>query len=202
MKVSKNKYVTAMYDLHAGEGADRELMERATEEQPVRFICSYGMMLEGFERRLMGLEPGEAFEFTLTPEEAFGTRDEDNVLELSKEIFTVDGVFDSERVKEDASLPMMNAEGQHMMGTVKEVKDDVVVMDFNHPLAGETLHFAGKVIDVHDPTHEELAEIEQIMRGGCGGGCDCCGDHEHGHGECCGDHEHGHGECCGGNGCR
>ena len=93
----------------------------------------------------------------------------------------VDGVFDSERVKEGATLPMMSAEGQHMNGSVLEVKDDVVVMDFNHPLAGETLHFAGQVADVHEPTPEELAEMEQMMHGGCGGhdhdgcgGCDGC----------------------------
>ncbi len=54
-------------------------------------------------------------------------------------------------------------------------------MDFNHPLAGETLHFAGQVADVHEPTAEELAEMEQMMHGGCGGhdhdgcgGCDGC----------------------------
>jgi len=46
------------------------------------------------------------------------------------------------------------------------------VMDFNHPLAGETLHFAGEVIDVHEPTPEEIAALTQS------GGCDCgdCGD--------------------------
>jgi peptidyl-prolyl cis-trans isomerase len=182
MRVSKNKFVTVTYDLHVGDADDRTLMERATPEQPLKFIYGIGAMLEAFEKNLSGLEPGDRFEFSLTPEQAYGQRIEENVVDLPKSVFMVDGVFDSERVKEGATLPMMSAEGQHMNGSVLEVKDDVVVMDFNHPLAGETLHFAGQVADVHEPTAEELAEMEQMMHGGgCGGhdhdgcgGCDGC----------------------------
>jgi len=81
----------------------------------------------------------------------------------------------------------MDSDGNHMNGSVIEVKDDVVVMDFNHPLAGETLHFSGEVIDVHDPTDEELAQMTPAP-GGCDCGCEGCDggcDHE-GH-DC--DHE-------------
>jgi len=182
MRVSKNKFVTVTYDLHVGDADDRTLMESATPEQPLKFIYGIGAMLEAFEKNLSGLEPGDRFEFSLTPEQAYGQRIEENVVDLPKSVFMVDGVFDSERVKKDATLPMMSADGQHMNGSVLEVKDDVVVMDFNHPLAGETLHFAGQVADVHEPTAEELAEMEQMMHGGgCGGhdhdgcgGCDGC----------------------------
>ena len=181
MRVSKNKFVTVTYDLHVGEGQDRELKERATPDQPMKFIYGNGDMLEAFEKNLSGLEVGDRFEFTLTPEQAFGPHDEESVQDIPKDVFMFDGVFDSERVKEGAMLPMMTGDGQRIMGIVKEVKDDVVVMDFNHPLAGETLHFAGQVADVHEPTAEELAEMEQMMHGGCGGhdhdgcgGCDVC----------------------------
>ena len=181
MRVSKNKFVTVTYDLHVGDADDRTLMESATPEQPLKFIYGIGAMLEAFEKNLSGLEPGDRFEFSLAPEQAYGQRIEENVVDLPKSVFMIDGVFDSERVKEGATLPMMSAEGQHMNGSVLEVKDDVVVMDFNHPLAGETLHFAGQVADVHEPTAEELAEMEQMMHGGCGGhdhdgcgGCDGC----------------------------
>jgi len=175
MRVSKNKFVTVTYDLHVGEGEDRELMERATPEQPLKFIYGIGSMLKDFEDRLSGLEAGDHFDFTLTPEQAYGLRNEENVLDLPKSVFMIDGVFDSERVQEGATLPMMSAEGERMNGSVLEVRDDVVVMDFNHPLAGETLHFAGQVADVHDPTPEELAEMEQMMNGG---GCGCGHDHD------------------------
>jgi FKBP-type peptidyl-prolyl cis-trans isomerase SlyD len=54
------------------------------------------------------------------------------------------------------------------------VKDNVVVMDFNHPLAGETLHFNGKVLDVHEPTADEIAAMNAAMNPACGGGCSGC----------------------------
>ena len=82
-------------------------------------------------------------------------------------------------VKEGNTIPMMDADGHRMNGSVLEVKKDVVVMDFNHPLAGETLHFKGEVVDVHEPTAEEIAAMTSSS---CGGGCEGCGGG-------CGDHE-------------
>ena len=176
MRISKNKFVAVTYDLNVGEGSERELMERATKENPLKFIFGTGM---------------DTFDFSLTPEQAYGERNEDHVMELPKHIFEIDGKFDSEHIKEGETVPMMSSDGNRMNGSVLEVKDDIVVMDFNHPLAGEMLHFSGEVIDVHDPTEEEITELNRLMSGGCGGCCDC-GD------DACGGHEHGNGDCCGG----
>ena len=113
-------------------------------------------------------------------------------MELPKHIFEIDGKFDSEHIKEGETVPMMSSDGNRMNGSVLEVKDDIVVMDFNHPLAGEMLHFSGEVIDVHDPTEEEITELNRLMSGGCGGCCDCgddacgCGDDACGGGCHCG----------------
>lgn len=191
MKISANKYVAVIYDLNVGEGEERELMEKATREVPLKFIYGMGMMIPAFEEALMGLEEGEKFDFSITPENAYGEYNEEHVLDLPKSIFEVDGKFDSEMVKEGNTIPMMDASGQRINGSVLEVKDDVVVMDFNHPLAGETLHFTGEVIDVHEPTAEEIADLT-APAGGCGCGCDSCGGG-------CGDHEHG--DSCGCGGC-
>ncbi len=180
MKISKDKYVEVSYDLNVGEGNDRELMEKATEESPLKFIFGMGLMLPAFEKALEGLEVGETFDFSLAPADAYGEYDEAHVLDLPKNIFEVDGQFDAERIKEGNTVPMMDAEGNHLNGSVLEVKEDVVVMDFNHPLAGETLHFNGKVIDVHEATAEEIAAFTAPMScgcGDCGGGCGSnCGD--------------------------
>ena len=189
MKISANKYVAVIYDLNVGEGEERELMEKATREVPLKFIYGMGMMIPAFEEALMGLEEGEKFDFSITPENAYGEYNEEHVLDLPKSIFEVDGKFDSEMVKEGNTIPMMDASGQRINGSVLEVKDDVVVMDFNHPLAGETLHFTGEVIDVHEPTAEEIAALT-APAGGCGCGCDSCGGG-------CGDHEHGDSCSCG-----
>ena len=194
MKISKNKFVSVTYDLNVGEDNDIELMESATEEQPLQFIFGTGTMLPAFEENIKELEAGSKFQFTLTPENAYGEFIEENVVELPKNIFEVNGKFDDEYIVEGITLPMMSSTGERMNGSVLEVKESVIVMDFNHPLAGETLHFSGVVIDVHEPTIEEIAAISQTMGGGCGG-CDCddCSDdgcdsknHEHQGGCGCG----------------
>ncbi len=175
MKISNNKFVSLCYDLNVGEGEERELMEQATAELPLNFIFGMGMMLETFEKNIYGLGSGEKFSFTLNPEEAYGEYMEERVVELPKNIFEVDGKFDSERVSEGQMLPMMDTDGNRLTGAVLEVSDSAVLMDFNHPLAGETLHFSGNVLDVHEPTAEEIAAFTSGCGGGCGGGCSCEG---------------------------
>ena len=180
MKISEEKMVSLTYDLTVdNEAGEKELMERATRTQPLTFLFGMGMMLESFEKNIEGLATGDKFSFVLTPEEAYGEYFEAHVMELPKKLFEVDGEFDAERVTEGQTLPMMDAQGNRMMGSVLEIKPDVVVMDFNHPLAGETLHFDGEVIDVHEPTEEEINALSQ--EDGCSGcdssgagGCDGC----------------------------
>ena len=177
MKISKNKFVSVCYDLHVSNENENdgklELMETATKDSPLKFIFGTEQMLPGFENELIGLEAGAKFQFTLAPENAYGEFMDDHVVELPKDIFKVDGKFDDEYIKEGIMLPMMNANGERMTASVLEVREDVLLMDFNHPLAGETLHFSGKVLDVHDPTEEEIISMNQ--NAGCGSkGCDGC----------------------------
>ncbi|MDD2438074.1 MAG: FKBP-type peptidyl-prolyl cis-trans isomerase [Massilibacteroides sp.] len=186
MKISTNMSVAVTYDLNVGEGTECELMEKATEETPLKFIYGTGSMLPAFEKALLGLATGDPFSFTLSPEEAYGEYIEEHVLDLPKNIFLVDGKFDDEVIKEGNTVPMMDSNGNRMNGSVLEVKDEIVVMDFNHPLAGETLHFSGKVIDIHEATAEEIAAL---TAGSCGCGdesCECGGHDEEGGGCGCG----------------
>ena len=171
MKISDEKMVSLVYDLTVdNEDGNRELMERATKENPLVFLFGMGTMLEAFEKNVEGLSTGDKFSFVLNPEEAYGDYYEENVVELPKKLFEIDGKFDTERVSEGQTLPMMDSQGNRMMGSVLEVKADVVIMDFNHPLAGETLHFDGEVTDVHEPTEEEIQALTQ--ENGCSGCCD------------------------------
>ena len=177
MKISDEKIVSLSYDLTVtNENDEKELMERATKQHPLTFMFGMGMMLDAFEKNVEGLTTGDKFSFVLTPEEAYGEYFESHVVELPKKMFEVDGKFDAERVAEGQTLPMMDARGNRMMGSVLEVQSEVVVMDFNHPLAGETLNFDGEVLDVHEPTEEEIKTLTQ--EDGCCG-CnssekDCC----------------------------
>jgi FKBP-type peptidyl-prolyl cis-trans isomerase SlyD len=176
MKITKNTFVSVAYDLNVGNDNERELMESATKERPLQFIFGSGAMLPAFEDHLQFLEKDSTFNFSLTPDEAYGDYVEDYVVELPKSMFEVNGVFDDEHIVEGATLPMMNENGDRMNGSVLEIKENVVIMDFNHPLAGESLHFNGTILDVHQPTEKEIDVLNRAMAGGCGCSCDGCDD--------------------------
>ena len=197
MKISTNKFVSLSYDLNVGEGEERELMERATAETPLEFIYGTNSMLEAFEKNLDGLAEGDSFNFVLTPEEAYGEYDDEHVVDLPRHIFEQDGKLNEEVIFEGNTVPMMDTNGNRLNGSVVEVKDDVIKMDFNHPLAGETLNFEGKVLTVRESTPEEIAALFAPQGGcGCGSGCGC-GDDDEGSCECGSDEK----EMAGGCGC-
>ncbi|HCO67333.1 MAG TPA: peptidylprolyl isomerase [Dysgonomonas sp.] len=179
MKISPNKFVSLSYDLNVGEDGEKELMERATPEQPLEFIYGTNSMLEAFENNLDGLSEGDSFDFVLTPEQAYGDYDDEHVVDLPRNIFEVDGKVDENVVFEGNIIPMMDSNGNRLNGSVISVGDDAVKMDFNHPLAGETLYFSGKVLNVREASAEEIAALFAPQGCGCGCGgneseaCDC-----------------------------
>lgn len=175
MKISTHKFVSLSYDLNVGEDGEKELMERATPEQPLEFIFGTNSMLPAFENNLADLSEGDSFDFVLTPEQAYGEYDDEHVVDLPRHIFEVDGKINEEVIFEGNTVPMMDTNGNRLNGSVVALKDDVVTMDFNHPLAGETLNFTGKVLTVREATPEEIAAL-LTPHGGCGCGCGCGGN--------------------------
>ncbi|WP_423127422.1 FKBP-type peptidyl-prolyl cis-trans isomerase [Gaoshiqia sp. Z1-71] len=173
MGIAKNKMVSLTYDLRI-ESADGELIEQATAGRPLNFVYGAGIMLPKFEALLEGLEQGKSFEINLACEDAYGDVDENAIVELPKSIFLIDGKFDEELISIGNTVPMMSTSGQRMNGLVLEVTEDVVKMDFNHPLAGEDLFFKGEILEVREATDEEIAAT---VGGGCGCGSGGCGDH-------------------------
>lgn len=184
MKISPNNFVSLSYDLFVGENGKEELMEQATVEKPLEFIFGTNSMLEEFEKNISGLAAGETFDFVLTSEQAYGEYNDEHVVDLPKNIFEVDGKMDENVIFEGNTVPMMDANGNRLNGSVVSVGDDTVKMDFNHPLAGENLHFVGKVQNVREATEEEIAALFAPQGGGCGSGCGC-GSHEE-EGDSCG----------------
>lgn len=186
MSISPSKFVRVSYELYVGSEDERELMEEATAEQPLEFIYGMGMMLPDFEKELFGLTAGDKFDFVLTSEQAYGERTEDAVQTLPRDIFLDEnGEFDSSVVFEGATLPMYTPDGQTVRGSVLEITDTSVIMDFNHPLAGETLHFIGQVIEEHEATSAEMEAFFGNQAGGCSGcsgGCGCSDEEDHGGG--------------------
>ena len=187
-----SKYIAVAYKLYAAGEHTLEFIEEATAEKPFLFISRFGITLDEFEKKIIGLEKGEQFNFTLTKEQAYGDYEEERVVELEREIFSINGHFDHENVFVDAILPLQNEDGQRFFGKVLEITDTHVKIDLNHPLAGKELNFNGKVIENREATKEEIQQMLNQMSGeGCGCGCDDCG------GGCEEGHQHDSGCGCG-----
>jgi FKBP-type peptidyl-prolyl cis-trans isomerase SlyD len=183
MEIARNRMVTLTYDLRLDD-QNGDMIEQANADRPLRFIYGAGQMLPKFEAQLAGLKQGEPFEISLTKFDAYGEVNDDAIVELPRQVFMVDGNFDDEMVKIGNTVPMMTGDGQRMNGIVLEVSDQAIKMDFNHPLAGEDLHFQGEILEVRDASDEEIAAL---FSHGCGCGSGGCGDGDCGDGDC-GDH--------------
>jgi FKBP-type peptidyl-prolyl cis-trans isomerase SlyD len=165
MKVGKNKVVTLTYTLFKND-ENGEIIKKVDESRPFVHLFGVGTLLPAFEENLEGLEPGDEFAFSLSVEEGYGTPNDQMIMELEKKIFEVDGVMDENLVKEGNTITMQDQNGQPINGKVLAVKDNSVIMDFNHPLAGENLFFKGKILDVREASEEELAHGHVHGNGG------------------------------------
>ena len=186
MKVSKNSVVAISYELMVDGG----LADKAVAEKPLEYIHGTGMLLPRFEEELEGKEQGDDFAFVLSPEEGYGVHNPEYVFDLPIEAFAIDGEVRRDLLQLGRTIPMLNSAGQVVQGTIREIREEAVTMDFNHPMAGKTLNFSGKVESVREATEKELTEglhgeylpqegchckggCHKGEEGGCEGDCNC-----------------------------
>jgi FKBP-type peptidyl-prolyl cis-trans isomerase SlyD len=155
MQITKNTVVSLSYILKRDD-AKGEIIEETRAGDPLVFLFGNGQMLPKFEEHLSTLKTGDDFEFTLASDDAYGEMDQDAIIDLDKSIFEVDGKIDNEMIAIGNVIPMRDDQGHMLQGTVVSVGDDLVRMDFNHPKAGNVLHFKGNVIEVREASAEEL----------------------------------------------
>lgn len=190
MENKHNMFVAVSYTLYTVDGEKKEKIEEAPASKPFEFITGFGVTLDEFEKQIAQLDKGADFEFQLSKEQAYGDFEQERVLDLDRSIFQINGHFDHENIFEGAVVPLQNEDGNRFYGRVLEIGADKVKMDLNHPLAGKTLCFSGKVIDKREATNQEIQNLVNFLSGehscGCGCGCDDCGggcDHDHHHHE-------------------
>jgi FKBP-type peptidyl-prolyl cis-trans isomerase SlyD len=165
MKVGKDKVVTLTYELRLHD-ENGEVIQKVEENRPFVHLFGAGTLLPSFENNLNGLVPGDEFGFHLSAEEAYGDLSNEAIVELDKEIFMIDGKLDEEIVAVGKMVAMQDENGRPLEGTVLDIKDKSVIMDFNHPLAGESLYFSGKIADVREATDEEKSHGHVHGEGG------------------------------------
>jgi len=152
LTVAANRVVSLSYTLLLSNG---ELADEADAENPLLFIHGIGQTLEAFDSQLDGMKVGDKFAFALSAENAYGESNPNFVVDLPLNIFEGPDV-PADILSVGATLPMQDQDGNPMDGRVLEIGTETVKMDFNHPLAGEELHFKGEILEVREATAEEL----------------------------------------------
>ena len=156
MNIAKNTVVSMTYILTEND-VQGNLIQEVSKDKPFVVLFGAGGLLPKFENELEGLKTGDTFGFGLDSNDAYGDHQPQAIMELDKSIFEVEGKIDEEMLKVGNAIPMQNEQGQPLSGLIKEIKEDKVLMDFNHPLAGTNLHFTGEILEVREASEEELS---------------------------------------------
>ncbi|MDH5710084.1 MAG: peptidylprolyl isomerase [Gammaproteobacteria bacterium] len=159
MQIENEKVATLHYTLKDNEG---NIIDQSDDGS---FVYLHGAfnIIPGLETALTGKKAGDELSVKVTPEDAYGVRSEEHVQEVPKEMFE-----EGADIQVGMQFHAQGPNGEMLVVTVAEVKEGIVVIDGNHPLAGVELNFDVKVIDVRDATAEELEHGHVHSPGGCG----------------------------------
>jgi FKBP-type peptidyl-prolyl cis-trans isomerase SlyD len=149
-KVDDEMVVSLEYVLRSDEG---EEISRSEADEPLEYIHGQNQIIPGLEGSLYGMGVGDEKDVTVAPEKGYGERRAEEVVEVERDSFPPSFEFEEGRpvsVKDQQS-------GQTFRATILDVNPETVTLDFNHPLAGETLHFNVKVVGLRPATDEEIS---------------------------------------------
>ncbi len=168
MEIANDKIVKITYE---GKLTDGEVFDTSEGKEPLEFMFGAGLIIPGLEKGLEGLKIGDKKTINIKPEEAYGPRMEEAKQEVPKSQFPEDM-----ELKEGMQLAAQGPQGVIPV-VVAEIKEDSVIVDFNHPLAGKDLTFDIEVVEVRDATDDDKTKYtahhhhhEEEETGCCGGG--------------------------------
>ncbi len=160
-KVEENSLVSIEYE---GKLDDGKIFDTSKGHPPLQFIVGKKQVIKGFDDAVIGMKQGEEKEVHIEAKDAYGEINPELVKEIPKEMIKVD-----KEMKPGMTLVMATPDGHQIPLLIKEVKEKVVVLDMNHPLAGKNLNFKIKVLDIREATEENKR---------CDCGEDCKEDHD------------------------
>ena len=154
--VQKDVVVSMEYTLHV----DGEEIDSSKGQDPLQFLVGYGNIISGLEREMMGMKVGESKDVVVQPADGYGEYDDEAYLDVPRGEFPQDMP-----VQEGLELSVRDDQGQSRYARIDSIEGDTVTLNFNHPLAGDELHFNVKVVNLREPTSEDL-EHGHVHQGG------------------------------------
>jgi len=138
------------YTLHLDSG---ELVDSSEGHAPLEFIYGKGHIIPGLERELEGLEVGDEKSIRVSPEEGYGVVNPEAIRTISRDQFPTDIELEIGMM-----LYVKQPDGQAIPFLVQDLTEDTVTVDFNHPLAGESLNFKVCIRNIREATPDELLQ--------------------------------------------
>lgn len=149
LTVKDDLVVSLDYTLRLDDG---EVIDSSAGEEPLHFLQGRGQIIPGLERALYGMAVGEEKDIVVKPADAYGEHDEDAYEVVPRSIFP-----DDIKLEEGMGLRLRDqTSGEPVEAFIAGLRSDSVMLDFNHPLAGETLHFHVEIAGLRPATGEEL----------------------------------------------
>lgn len=148
MQIAKDSVVSIDYRLHLGDG---KIIDESEPGDPLVYLHGYEEIVPGLEKALEGKKAGESLKVEVAPKDGYGEYDPDGVEEVPREDFPPDMELEAGGI-----VSATDEDGDDVEFLVKEVRPKTVVIDFNDPMAGKTLHFEVTVREVRAATAEEL----------------------------------------------
>lgn len=147
MKIAKDTVVAIEYTIRNEEGA---VVDTSEGRRPLIYLHGYQQIVPGVEAAIEGLEAGHNLEIHVSPDQAFGPRDPNAILVLPRQAFPLE-----EELEPGSLYRAFRPDGRPIIFSVVEATDDMVVVDANHPLAGQTLHVSVEILSVRQATEAE-----------------------------------------------
>ena len=126
-----------------GKLTSGETFDSSEGRAPLEFEVGSGMVIKGFDEGVTGMSVGEKKTINIPVEEAYGPKNPDMVINMPKDRFPKDM-----ELEEGMPLMMSDGSGQNFQVVVTEIKDESVMLDANHPLAGQDLVFDIELVEI------------------------------------------------------
>lgn len=165
MVVEENHIITMSYVLR-DKDASGHIMEVMDIAYPFIFYYKSEGMLDRFQEHLRGLASGETFEFILSPEEAYGPHKNSSIATIPIERFVVDDEMADSIRDVGEYVAVTDEQGHTQNGKVVEKTATHLKVDLNHAMAGKSLHFKGRILNVRRASVDEVIQKRYIMPDG------------------------------------
>lgn len=138
--ITTNSQVTLHFELSLEDG---QIVDSNFSHEPACFVFGDGNLLPAFEEVLIGMSAGQEGRFEMSPEQAFGARNESNIQRMPRSQFAMD-------LEEGMVVSFADASKNELPGVIAEISDNEVLVDFNHPLSGRTLTYRVQIVMVEE----------------------------------------------------